>query len=121
MAHRATNQKLGTFGAYNTDWHSFKVVYHGGNTNRASLYLDGNSAGDFSLMRSPAGVPVNTIQVTSITTANTYGVELAAFDVRVYRDDAVITLKERDASSYVYFPAGTRGGKVIIPDTKISA
>ncbi|EAP0829676.1 sialate O-acetylesterase, partial [Salmonella enterica] len=26
-----------------------------------------------------------------------------------------------DASSYVYFPAGKRGGKVVIPDAKISA
>ncbi|EDQ5841629.1 sialate O-acetylesterase, partial [Salmonella enterica subsp. enterica] len=33
----------------------------------------------------------------------------------------VITLADRDSGSYVYFPAGTRGGKVIIPDAKISA
>ncbi|EID6350665.1 sialate O-acetylesterase, partial [Salmonella enterica] len=56
-----------------------------------------------------------------ITGGNTYGIELAAFSTTMYRDDATLTLKDTDASSYVYFPTGTRGGKVIIPDTKISA
>lgn len=122
MAHKSpTSLKVGSFGVYNTDWHTLKVVYHGGNTNRATLYADGNSLGDISLMRCPANVPLNAIQVTNITGGDTYGVELASFDVRVYRDDAVITLKDADASSYVYFPAGTRGGKVVIPDAKISA
>ncbi|EDG4308591.1 sialate O-acetylesterase [Salmonella enterica] len=122
MAHKSpVNLKVGSFGVYNTDWHTLKVVYHGGNTNRATLYADGNSLGELSLMRCPANVPLNAIQVTNITGGNTYGIELASFDVRVYRDDAVITLKDTDASSYVYFPAGTRGGKVVIPDAKISA
>ncbi|ECB1786165.1 DUF1737 domain-containing protein [Salmonella enterica subsp. enterica serovar Nottingham] len=122
MAHKSpTNLKMGTFGAYNTDWHTLKVVYHGGNTNRATLHIDGNNVGDISLMNSPADVPLNEIMISSITSGNTYGIELASFDVRVYRDDAVITLKDTDTSSYVYFPAGTRGGKVVIPDAKISA
>ncbi|HBB6657828.1 TPA: sialate O-acetylesterase, partial [Salmonella enterica] len=122
MAHKSpTNLKMGTFGAYNTDWHTLKVVYHGGNTNRATLHIDGNNVGDISLMNSPADVPLNEIMISSITAGNTYGIELASFDVRVYRDDAVITLKDTDTSSYVYFPAGTRGGKVVIPDAKISA
>ncbi|EIB2625981.1 sialate O-acetylesterase, partial [Salmonella enterica] len=76
---------------------------------------------DITLRNSPANSPVNTVQLSSITTANTYGIELAAFSASVYRDDATLTLKDTDASSYVYFPAGKRGGKVIIPDTKISA
>ncbi|EAP7569219.1 DUF1737 domain-containing protein [Salmonella enterica] len=122
MAHRSpTNTKLGTFGAYNTDWHTLKVVYHGGNTNRASLYIDGNSAGDFSLMYCPATAPANTIQMTSITGGDTYDTELAAFSASVYRDDATLLLKDADASSYVYFPTGARGGKVVLPDAKISA
>ncbi|EJS5187140.1 hypothetical protein NWX35_003628 [Salmonella enterica] len=112
---------MGTFGAYNTDWHTLKVVYHGGNTNRATLYADGTTIGDISLMYCPATAPENTIQMTSITGGNTYGIELAAFSTSVYRDDATLTLKDADASSYVYFPAGTRGGKVVIPDAKISA
>ncbi|ENL5219354.1 sialate O-acetylesterase, partial [Salmonella enterica subsp. enterica serovar Teko] len=122
MGHAAPdNIKMGTFGPYNTDWHSFRVEYNGNNTNTATLYVDGDSGRSITLRNSPAHVPVNTVQLTSITTANTYGIELASFDVRVYRDDAVITLKDTDASSYVYFPAGTRGGKVVIPDAKISA
>ncbi|EIJ5141987.1 hypothetical protein PTA77_004138 [Salmonella enterica] len=122
MAHRSpTNIKMGTFGAYNTDWHTLKVVYHGGNTSRASLYIDGNSAGDFSLMYCPATAPANTIQMTSITGGDTYDTELAAFSASVYRDDATLSLKDIDASSYVYFPTGTRGGKVVLPDAKISA
>ncbi|EIE5960858.1 sialate O-acetylesterase [Salmonella enterica] len=122
MGHAAPdNIKMGTFGPYNTDWHSFRVEYNGNNTNTATLYVDGDSGRSITLRNSPAHVPVNTVQLTSITTANTYGIELASFDVRVYRDDAVITLADRDSGSYVYFPAGTRGGKVVIPDAKISA
>ncbi|ENF9605273.1 hypothetical protein ABRF41_001793 [Salmonella enterica] len=122
MAHASPdNLKMGTFGAYNTDWHSFRVEYHGGNTSRATLFIDGGSGNDFTLMNSPATVPANTVQLTSITSSNTYGIELAAFSASVYRDDAVITLADKDSGSYVYFPAGTRGGKVVIPDAKISA
>ncbi|EAW9116019.1 hypothetical protein NE92_16575 [Salmonella enterica] len=122
MAHASPNNlKMGTFGAYNTDWHTFKVEYHGGNTSRATLFIDNGSGNDFTLMNCPAIAPVNTVQLTDITSSNTYGIELAAFSATVYRDDATLTLKDTDASSYVYFPAGTRGGKVVIPDTKISA
>ncbi|ELW7495097.1 sialate O-acetylesterase [Salmonella enterica] len=122
MGHAAPdNIKMATFGPYNTDWHSFKVEYNGNNTNTATLYVDGDSGRSITLRNSPANVPANTVQLTSITTANTYGIELAAFSASVYRDDAVITLADRDSGSYVYFPAGKRGGKVIIPDAKISA
>ncbi|END3230249.1 DUF1737 domain-containing protein [Salmonella enterica] len=122
MGHTAPNNiKMGSFGAYNTDWHSFRVEYHGGNTSTATLYIDGQNGRDITLRNSPANSPVNTVQLSSITTANTYGIELAAFSASVYRDDAVITLADKDSGSYVYFPAGKRGGKVIIPDTKISA
>ncbi|EFV3501274.1 hypothetical protein OEC11_004423 [Salmonella enterica] len=122
MAHTSPdNLKMGTFGAYNTDWHTFKVEYHGGNTSRATLFIDGGNGDDFSLMNCPAIAPPNTVQLTDITSGNTYGIELAAFSATVYRDDATLTLKDTDASSYVYFPAGTRGGKVVIPDAKISA
>ncbi|EMF0013708.1 sialate O-acetylesterase [Salmonella enterica] len=122
MGHTApTNIKMGTFGPYNTEWHSFRVEYQGNNTNTAMLYIDNDSGRSITLRNSPANSPVNTVQLSSITTANTYGIELAAFSASVYRDDATLTLKDTDASSYVYFPAGKRGGKVIIPDTKISA
>ncbi|ENM0558236.1 sialate O-acetylesterase, partial [Salmonella enterica] len=122
MAHTSPdNLKMGTFGAYNTDWHTFKVEYHGGNTSRATLFIDNGSGNDFTLLNCPAIAPVNTVQLTDITSSNTYGIELAAFSATVYRDDATLTLKDTDASSYVYFPAGKRGGKVIIPDAKISA
>ncbi|EGC5694198.1 sialate O-acetylesterase [Salmonella enterica] len=122
MGHAAPdNIKMATFGAYNTEWHSFRVEYQGNNTNTAMLYVDGDSGRSITLRNSPANVPANTVQLTSITSSNTYGIELAAFSASVCRDDATLTLKDTDASSYVYFPAGKRGGKVIIPDTKISA
>lgn len=67
MVHKSpTNLKMGTFGAYNTDWPTLKVVYHCGNTNRATLHIDGNNIGDISLMNCPENVPLNAIQVTSI-------------------------------------------------------
>ncbi|MGF2656507.1 DUF6645 domain-containing protein, partial [Serratia marcescens] len=80
MGHTAPdNIKMGTFGPYNTDWHSFRVEYHGNNTSRATLYIDNGEGRDITLRNSPAIVPANTVQLTSITTANTYGIELAAF------------------------------------------
>ncbi|EGS3550918.1 sialate O-acetylesterase [Salmonella enterica] len=119
MAHKVANLKMGSFGAYNTSWHTFRVVYHGNNTNRATVYLDGNSSGDISLMNSPAAVATDTLQLTSITAGDVYGVELAEFTVKIYRDDATITLSDDNVSSYVYFPPGTRGGTVVLPDAAI--
>lgn len=58
--------------------------------------------------------------VTDITSSATYPVNLSAFDVTINRDDGTVTLSDEDASSYIYFPAGSRGGRVIIPDVAIS-
>lgn len=121
MGHAAPdNIKMATFGAYDTEWHSFRVEYNGNNTNTATIYVDGDSGRSITLRNCPADVPANTVQLTSITSGKTYGVELEEFSLRVFRDNATITLAETDAGSSVYFPAGTRGGKVIIPDTRMS-
>nr|WP_274922695.1 peptidylprolyl isomerase A [Escherichia coli] len=115
------NIRLGTYGAYNQDWHSFRVVYHGGNTARATLYLDGESKGEFTLAYSPGAVDAGMLQLTNITSSPTYGCNIKDFTVKIYRDDAIVSLPDDDVSSLVYFPEGSRGGKVVLPDAKISA
>lgn len=115
------NIRLGTYGAHNQDWHSFRVVYHGGNTAQATLYLDGESKGEFTLAYSPAAVDAGMLQLTNITSSPTYGTNIKDFTVKIYRDDAIISLPDDDVSSLVYFPEGSRGGKVVLPDTEISA
>ncbi|HCP5917090.1 TPA: sialate O-acetylesterase, partial [Escherichia coli] len=115
------NIRLGTYGTYNQDWHSFRVVYHGGNTARATLYLDGESKGEFTLAYSPGAVDAGMLQLTNITSSPTYGCNIKDFTVKIYRDDAIVSLPDDDVSSLVYFPEGSRGGKVVLPDTEISA
>lgn len=117
--HRETTAKLGTFGAFNHDWHTFELVFSGKNSIRVTPQLDGSKGTTFDLANSPSTSPMNVLRLTCITANAVYRTELAAFDIQVYRDDGTITLSDADVSSYVYFPPGYNGGKVIIPDATI--
>lgn len=121
MHSKPQNIWLGAFGAHNQDWHSFRVVYHGGNTAQATLYIDGESKGEFTLGYSPAEVDAGMLRLTNITSGQTYGCNIKNFTVKIYRDDATVRLSGDEASGSVYFPAGERGGKVVLPDAKVSA
>lgn len=118
---KSSNVKVGTFGAYNQDWHTLEIVFPGNNSVSVTPVLDGVKGTPFNLAYCPAAVPVNTLQLTSLTRNATYGVQLETFSIQVFRDDGTVTLADTDASSYVYFPASYNGGTVIIPDAAITA
>lgn len=118
---KPSNIQMATIGAFDNEWHEIRIVYKGGMTARATLYIDGSSMGDFTLTATPASVSTNTVEISSITSGTTYNVELSLFRARVFRDDGTVILTDDDVSSCVYFPPDPRGGKVIIPDVAISA
>ncbi|ENM1230349.1 sialate O-acetylesterase [Salmonella enterica] len=121
MQHGKTNTKRGDFGAFNNDWHTLEFVYPGGNSIQITPVIDGVTGTPFNLENTPANTPKNTLQVTSITQFDSYEVDFENFSVQVYRDNGTITLSNDDTSSYVYFPTGYHGGKVVIPDAQIKA
>ncbi|HGB3178555.1 TPA: DUF6645 domain-containing protein [Salmonella enterica subsp. enterica serovar Muenchen] len=121
MGHGKENTRRGDFGAFSDAWHTLEIEYAGGNSLSVTPYIDGVKGTAFSLGRTPANTPDNTLQITSITGGASYGVEFERFALQIYRDNGTVTLSNDDVSSYVYFPTGYHGGKVIIPDTQITA
>ncbi|MGF2866899.1 DUF6645 domain-containing protein [Salmonella enterica subsp. enterica] len=121
MQHGDTNTKRGDFGAFNNDWHTLEFIYPGGSSKQITPIIDGVTGANFDLENTPADTPKNTLQVSSITQFDSYEVDFEAISVHVYRDDGTVTLSNDDASSYVYFPTGYHGGRVVIPDAQIKA
>ena len=115
-----SNIKLATIGEFDNEWHEIRVVYKGGVTARATLYVDSVSVGDFTLAATPASVSTNTVEITSVTKNTSYNVELSLFRARVFRDDGTVALGSDDVSSTVWFPDDSRGGGVVLPDADIS-
>ncbi|EDX4489607.1 sialate O-acetylesterase [Salmonella enterica subsp. salamae] len=121
MQHGKTNTRHGDFGAFDNNWHTLEFLYPGGNSVTITPVIDGVKGTAFDIKNTPANTPKNTLQVTSITTASSYEIDIKALSLQVYRDSGTITLSEDDVSSYVYFPGGYHDGKVVIPDAKITA
>ncbi|CAD6136453.1 hypothetical protein AOY57_24140 [Escherichia coli] len=115
-----SNIKLATIGAFDNEWHELRVVYKGGNTADALLYIDGGSPTEYTLKETPARVENNTIEVNNVTVNETYNVELELIAARIFRDDGTVVLSGDDVSSLVWFPDDERGGKVVLPDATIS-
>lgn len=115
-----SNIKLATIGEFDNEWHEIRIVYKGGTTARATLYVDSSSVGDFTQTATPASVSTNTVVITGITKDTTYSTELSLFRARVFRDDGTVTLGSDDVSSAVWFPDDSRGGGVVLPDADIS-
>ncbi|EEO9899636.1 sialate O-acetylesterase, partial [Salmonella enterica] len=83
--------------------------------------IDGTKGTPFDLQNTPADTPKNTLSINGITSAQTYEMDIENFSIQIYRDDGSIMLSNDDVSSYVYFPVGYNGGKVVIPDAPITA
>ncbi|EBW6359257.1 hypothetical protein DPU24_00075 [Salmonella enterica subsp. enterica serovar Oranienburg] len=115
------NATIGTFGAYNQNWHTLEIIFPGNNSKTVTPVINGVKGTVFDLVNTPAKVPDNTLQLTSITAGASYGVAFEQFALQIYRDNGTVTLSNDDVSSYVYFPTGYHGGKVVIPDTQITA
>ncbi|WP_097458063.1 DUF6645 domain-containing protein [Escherichia coli] len=115
-----SNINLATLSTFDNEWHELRVVYKGGNTAGASLYIDGELSTEYTLTETPALVENNTIEVNNVTKSTTYNVELELIAARIFRNDGTVALSGDDVSSLVWFPDDERGGKVVLPDATIS-
>ncbi|EEQ1544824.1 DUF1737 domain-containing protein [Escherichia coli] len=80
----AENVKLGSFGAFNNEWHTVHLRYHGGGTARATLTLDGHEAGDITLLCAPSAVAArDTLLISGITPGEAYSIEMESLKVTV--------------------------------------
>lgn len=121
MQHQDENSRRGDFGAFDNEWHTLEFIYPGNNSIRITPVIDGVTGTPFDIKNTPANTPKNTLQISSITAAKSYEMDFENFIIQIYRDNGTVTLSEDDASSYVYFPAGYHGGRVVIPDARITA
>lgn len=80
----AGNVKLGSFGAFDNEWHTVRLRYHGGGTARATLTLDNQDVGDITLLCAPSAVSVrDTLLISGITPGDAYSIEVESLSVRV--------------------------------------
>ncbi|EHX9035466.1 DUF1737 domain-containing protein [Escherichia coli] len=80
----AENLKLGSFGAFDNEWHSIRLRYHGGGTARATLTLDNQQEDDMTLLCAPSAVSTKDIlTMTSITSGDTYNIEVESLKLVV--------------------------------------
>ncbi|HAX5206075.1 TPA: sialate O-acetylesterase [Escherichia coli] len=80
----ASNLKITAIGAFDNNWHTISLAYHGGGTARATLSVDGTSLGDLTLTCAPAtAADSDILRMTSITTSATYNIEVESLSVTV--------------------------------------
>ncbi|WP_199780046.1 SASA family carbohydrate esterase [Escherichia coli] len=80
----AGNLKIGSFGAFDNEWHTVHIRYHGGGTARATVTLDNQEAGDITLLCAPSAVSAgDTLMLSSITSGDTYNIEVESLSVTV--------------------------------------
>ena len=120
MHHKKQNAQLGTFGAYDNNWHTLEIIYPGDNKIKVTPVLDGKNGTPFDLANSPANTDLNELVLTDITKVAGYDIDISKFEISVNRDSGSIVLSEEDVSSYVYFPPTNRGGQLTIPDLEYS-
>ncbi|ECM9892030.1 sialate O-acetylesterase [Salmonella enterica subsp. enterica serovar Montevideo] len=118
MNHGLTPEKVGTFGAYDTNWHTLELLYPGGNSLNVTPVLDGVTGTPFGLQVNTGLTAANTLSVQGVSTSASYSLQMDTFHVDIYRDNGEITLNSNDRSCEVFFPPAYYGGKVIIPDAR---
>ena len=83
MHHRSASAKLGTFGAFDNNWHTLVLKFAGNNSIQVTPVLDGTEGTPYNLANSPVASPANTLRLTSITSAMTYNLETDSLVVEV--------------------------------------
>ncbi|MCV0731884.1 hypothetical protein MLI38_026840 [Escherichia coli] len=85
MYHKGQNQKLGTFGAFNHNWHSVGFRFAGNNSISVVPVIDGAEQPAFNLSKSPAsGFAADTLLISDISaTQDTYPVLVESILVEV--------------------------------------
>ncbi|EES0139150.1 DUF1737 domain-containing protein [Escherichia coli] len=83
------NQKLGTFGAFDNDWHTLAFRFAGNNSLQVTPVIDGKDGAAFTLTQSPVGAfPADKLRVTDITKNATYPVLIDSVKVGVNNAEA---------------------------------
>ncbi|EFB1674886.1 TPA: DUF1737 domain-containing protein [Escherichia coli] len=78
------NTKLGSFGAFNNEWHTLAFRFAGNNSIQVTPVIDGQDGAPFMLSQSPVGsFAADKLRVTDITKAATYTVLIESITVEV--------------------------------------
>ncbi|MBS8903136.1 DUF1737 domain-containing protein [Escherichia coli] len=78
------NTKLGSFGAFNNEWHTLAFRFAGNNSIQVTPVIDGQDGTPFMLSQSPVGsFAADKLRVTDITKAATYTVLIESITVEV--------------------------------------
>ncbi|PSY65940.1 DUF6645 domain-containing protein [Escherichia sp. 20412-1] len=77
------NLKIVTIGAFDNNWHTLSLTYHGGGTARATLTVDGTEGGDLTLTCTPLTIAADTLMLSAITAGTTYNIEVESLSVTV--------------------------------------
>ncbi|MEF4564325.1 DUF6645 domain-containing protein [Escherichia coli] len=85
----AQNTKLGSFGAFNNEWHTLGFRFAGNNSIEVTPVIDGKDGTPFMLSQSPVGTfTADKLRVTDITNGATYPVLIDSIAVEVNNADA---------------------------------
>ncbi|EJY1963504.1 sialate O-acetylesterase [Escherichia coli] len=80
----AQNTKLGSFGAFNNEWHTLGFRFAGNNSIEVTPVIDGQDGTPFMLSQSPVGTfTADKLRVTDITNGATYPVLIDSIVVEV--------------------------------------
>ncbi|EOY2841701.1 DUF6645 domain-containing protein, partial [Escherichia coli] len=80
----AQNTKLGSFGAFNNEWHTLGFRFAGNNSIEVTPVIDGKDGTPFMLSQSPVGTfTADKLRVTDITKNATYPVLIDSIVVEV--------------------------------------
>ncbi|EMV8635811.1 DUF1737 domain-containing protein [Escherichia coli] len=78
------NSKLGSFGAFDNEWHTLGFRFAGNNSIQVTPVIDGQDGAPFMLSQSPVGsFAADKLRVTDITKAATYTVLIESITVEV--------------------------------------
>ncbi|EMZ1713845.1 DUF1737 domain-containing protein [Escherichia coli] len=78
------NTKLGSFGAFDNEWHTLGFRFAGNNSIQVTPMIDGQDGAPFMLSQSPVGsFAADKLRVTDITKAATYTVLIESITVEV--------------------------------------
>ncbi len=83
------NTKLGSFGAFNNEWHTLAFRFAGNNSIQVTPVIDGQDGTPFMLSQSPVGMfTADKLRVTDITSTATYPVLIDSILVEVNNPSA---------------------------------
>ncbi|CAH3739401.1 DUF1737 domain-containing protein [Citrobacter freundii] len=81
--HKKQYVNIGSFGAFNNEWHSLEFLFPGNNSTQVTPVLDNVRGTPFELSNSPATVDEDTFCLSGITAGPTYNAEFELLSVGI--------------------------------------